>query len=154
MKEKQISAGVIILDPVTYGIAAGHVTGTKFGVESFDIFKGHIDEGESPLEAAIRECEEECGLKPGVHDLIDIGQLEYTKTKDLYLFVWEKRVDIKHLKCESFFESKGGKILPEINGFAIITWPEQKNMFRKSLQNTLEEALTRYDIMMQAHYEK
>lgn len=34
----------------------------KYGGSKFQIAKGHIDKGENPLEAALRECNEELGL--------------------------------------------------------------------------------------------
>lgn len=34
----------------------------KYGGSKFQIAKGHIDKGENPLQAAVRECNEELGL--------------------------------------------------------------------------------------------
>lgn len=37
---------------------------SKYGGEEFQIAKGRIDDGENPLDAAVRESNEELGLKP------------------------------------------------------------------------------------------
>jgi 8-oxo-dGTP diphosphatase len=53
---QSISAGGIILNN-------GRVVVVNQGGDSWSFPKGHIEKGESPLQAALREIYEECGLK-------------------------------------------------------------------------------------------
>jgi predicted NUDIX family NTP pyrophosphohydrolase len=61
--------------------------------ENWTIPKGNIDAGESPLEAAIREFEEETGIQFGNHsNLIDLGKVSLTDPlypKDVRLWAFE-----------------------------------------------------------------
>ena len=129
---KQISSGVIIIndnDEILGCIPSGRQN-MKFNF--CDIPKGGIEYGESPIEAAIRETYEETGIDLSSTELIDLGHHYYLKNKDLYLFKCNLNVDIKTLKCTSFFDFNGKKIL-EVADFIWVNKNDIKNKFYNSL---------------------
>ena len=92
---KQISAGFIIFDRDTGAILATHPTGRPLGKPlhgggyemSYDIPKGHIEEGETPIQAATRELREETGFAiPEGVEIYEIGKVPYQTNKALWLF--------------------------------------------------------------------
>jgi 8-oxo-dGTP pyrophosphatase MutT (NUDIX family) len=107
----------------------------------FSIPGGEIDEGEDKFEAAVREIKEETGLSIKKADLKYLGYYKYVDYKDLEIFLYEldEELDLSSLKCDSFFESPNGKMLPEINGFVNIVYPEEKRYFFFSTQKVLEK---------------
>jgi ADP-ribose pyrophosphatase YjhB (NUDIX family) len=68
-KQLQLSAGLVIIQ--SGAILLGHPKGQKwYGTYSFP--KGHVEEGEDLLEAAIRETREEVGVTIDPEDVIDV----------------------------------------------------------------------------------
>ena len=68
-KQLQLSAGLVIIQ--SGAILLGHPKGQKwYGTYSFP--KGHVEEGEDLLEAAIRETREEVGITIDPEDVIDL----------------------------------------------------------------------------------
>lgn len=67
-----------------------------FGGPDWQISKGHVDPGESPLNAAIREGEEELGLRKSnlVQSSLVMKVLEFTGLKESY-FMACVRVEVK-----------------------------------------------------------
>lgn len=126
---KTLSVGFVIRCPS--GILFGHTT----GLEHWDVPKGGIDEGETPLEGAIRELEEETGLlfAPGsltckfsgnvyvMTEIRNLGRHPYTKRKDLELFelTMTDDIDVSALKCESMVD-RGAYKFPELDKFLLI----------------------------------
>ena len=92
-----------------------HVTGQGH----WDLPKGGIDEGETPLQAALRETREETGLVLAAETLLDLGRLPFRQRKDLHLFATlSPRIDPATLVCESrFADGQSGECLPEMDGF-------------------------------------
>lgn len=133
---KTISAGIIICNGKE--ILGGHCTGKKWAPGNWDIIKGGIDDGEEPLEAALRECREEIGLDFSDENLIDLGLFPYATKKNLYLFYCEPKQEInpKNIKCQSFFVAKNGKEYPELDYFEWIPI-DTLDKFYRQLQNTL-----------------
>lgn len=111
---KRLSCGVVIVND-EQELLLCHVTGQNH----WDLPKGGIDAGESPLQAALRETREETGLRLAAAELVDLGRFSYTSKKDLHLFATcTERFDIATLSCESHFaERHTGKQLPEMDGF-------------------------------------
>jgi 8-oxo-dGTP pyrophosphatase MutT (NUDIX family) len=111
---KRLSCGVVILNP-DRELLLCHVTGQNH----WDLPKGGIDPGESPLEAALRETREESGLRLEPAALTDLGRFAYTNKKNLHLFAClMARFDLKDLRCESrYLDRQSGRLMPEMDGF-------------------------------------
>ena len=111
---KRLSCGVLVMNPARELLLC-HVTGQNH----WDLPKGGIDAGESPLDAALRETREESGLRLDPDALLDLGRFRYTAKKDLHLFaVLMPRVELKLLRCESHYvDHHSGRPLPEMDGF-------------------------------------
>lgn len=68
---KELSAGFIIFQKGSNKLLVSHPTGNpKDGKHSWDIPKGHVEKGEDPLEAALRELYEETGLEHVEGDML------------------------------------------------------------------------------------
>jgi len=111
---KRLSCGVVILNP-DRELLLCHVTGQNH----WDLPKGGIDTGETPLQAALRETREECGWLLDDGALYDLGRFRYTSKKDLHLFATvQPRIELKDLHCESHYLDRfTGRQLPEMDGF-------------------------------------
>jgi len=145
---KTISAGIIIRDPVTRSILCCAPSGRFYKKDSdncWDIPKGMIDPNEFPVDAAVRECWEETGIAIDTSELIDLGTFPYTLSKDLHLFYIEKEVDIKQCHCDSFFEDRFGRMLPEVCDYGKFQLDDNK-LF-SSLKNTVVQALSSYGLI-------
>ena len=111
---KRLSCGVVILNPGRELLLC-HVTGQNH----WDLPKGGIDAGESPLQAALRETREETGLCLAPDALLELGRFAYTSKKDLHLFATcMPRFDARQLGCESHYLDRfSGRHLPEMDGY-------------------------------------
>lgn len=114
-----------------------HVTNTA----KWDIPKGLRDPGESSLQAAMRELQEEAGAVFAAERFDDLGVFDYRRDKRLHLFLVRAgaELDLQQLRCTSFFPHPvTGKPTPETDGFrwaareeiARLCWP---NMARRLL---------------------
>jgi len=108
---KTVSSGVIIYNDT-------HVLGcVPYGKKNMlDIPKGQMNDGELPVDAAIRETYEETGLQLHKSKLNYLGLFQYNKNKNLYLFSCKMNFDIHKLYCSSTFEMYG-KQVPEMIGY-------------------------------------
>ena len=111
---KRLSCGVVILNPQRELLLC-HVTGQSH----WDLPKGGIDSGESPLEAALRETREETGLRLAADALLELGRFEYTTKKNLHLFaICLSECDPAQLHCEShYLDRHTGRSLPEMDDY-------------------------------------
>lgn len=116
-KPKKTSCGVLILNEFDE-LLMGHSTGNKF----YDIPKGELEAGETPVDCAARECFEEIGLQFSVAQLQDLGLYPYNKEKNLHLFLThttKSQIDMSKLVCNSFFEHYySKKMVPEVDSFS------------------------------------
>lgn len=63
-------------------------------IGDISLFGGHVEEGETPLEAAIREIKEETGGDIESKDLLFVGAVteEWTKYEDIvHIYVWHDK---------------------------------------------------------------
>jgi len=116
-----ISCGILVLNE-RRELFMAHVTGTSH----WDIPKGLKDDGELPMDAALRETREETSLDLAGENLIDLGEMAYLAQKRLHLFATSMAssdIDPDACHCTSMFEHwKTGKELPEADGFAWVPW--------------------------------
>ena len=113
-RHPRLSCGtVVLLEPRELLLC--HVTGQRH----WDLPKGGIHAGETPIDAALRETHEETGLRLGADTLLDIGRHAYTSKKDLHLFAClSQRIDPRELHCPStFIDRVSGRARPEMDGF-------------------------------------
>jgi 8-oxo-dGTP pyrophosphatase MutT (NUDIX family) len=123
---QSVSCGTLVVDP-RGRLLLCHVTNTK----AWDIPKGMLDPGESPLEAAMRELREEAGIRFAPERFIDLGEFPYRRDKRLHLFKVAAGADLTslaHLACSSFFPHHAtGVPTPEMDGFR---WAERGEVAR------------------------
>lgn len=141
--KKELSIGTIITDGQY--ILGCRPYGRKESAHSFDIPKGHWEEGETYLETAVRECKEETNFDLWPDRLADLGKYEYIPTKDLYIFLvsLDFLPDHATLSCPSRFEVDGKKV-PEVIGYKNIPITELGWFFR-SLEPVVKAALENFD---------
>ena len=111
---RRLSCGTVILN-AQRELLLCHVTGQ----DHWDLPKGGAHDGESPLQAALRETREETGLQLDAAALLELGRFDYRPKKDLHLFATlMPRFDVATLRCESHFAQWGtGRCLPEMDGY-------------------------------------
>ena len=132
---KKVTAAIVIIDK--YGNILGcHTTGKPKGM-GYDFPKGLVAEGESDKDAAIRELWEETDIRlKHPEKLIDCGVHPHNKEKNIHIFLYQTEYFPSPLKCNSFFELNGKKIL-EVDSYMVIS-KNQRGMFNKVLQNKFE----------------
>jgi 8-oxo-dGTP pyrophosphatase MutT (NUDIX family) len=111
---KRLSCGLVILNDKAQLLLC-HVTGQNH----WDLPKGGPNDGETPLQTALRETREETGLALHGPALLDLGRLAYRQRKDLHLFAtFLPRIDPATLHCESqFSDGACGARRPEMDGY-------------------------------------
>ena len=147
MEPKVLSCGVLILN-ASHQILLCHSTGNSW----WDIPKGHCDEGETPLQAALREVQEETSLVLHGPALMDLGVQQYLKSKDLHLFATRltTALDPKTCVCTSYFPHyKTGKPTPEADDFAWVDFAEVSLRCAKNMTRVLTQTLSLESIMQQ-----
>jgi putative (di)nucleoside polyphosphate hydrolase len=130
---RRISCGVVVTDGER--LLLGHATRSP----RWDIPKGLMEEGESAAAAAARELQEETGLSVAAEALRPLGTHQYLRDKDLALFAWFPAAmpDPAALRCAATFTLPDGRVLPEFDRFAIVTWPEALERVGKNLARVL-----------------
>src|SRR5690554_2182077 len=94
----KLSCGVLVIDKHRRMLMFNVNASTK---TFWDIPKGTQEEGESPLETALRELKEETSLVAKSSDLIELGWYQYNRYKDLYLYLWVvDDLDVSQLKVD------------------------------------------------------
>jgi 8-oxo-dGTP pyrophosphatase MutT (NUDIX family) len=125
---KKLSCGVLVINKYRELLVL-HVSTQTF----WDIPKGTQEDGETPIETALRELKEESSIEAFAGDLIDIGFYNYNKYKDLWLFVMPvEDIDIKSLSCDSTFLSRDTEV-PEVDDFQMVSFDCVSNQMCKSM---------------------
>jgi len=135
---KRLSCGVVILNP-DRELLLCHVTGQNH----WDLPKGGIDAGETPIQAALRETREECGLRLEAETLLDLGRFRYTTKKDLHLFAtFTERIELRELRCEShYLDRLSGRSLPEMDGFGWFAFERAQALCTPKMATVLGERI-------------
>jgi len=141
--KKELSVGTIITDGQY--ILGCRPYGRKDKEHSYDLPKGHWEDGETYLETAVRECKEETNFDLWPDHLVDLGKYEYIPTKDLYIFLvaLDFMPELSTLKCTTYFEMDGKKV-PEVVSYKLIPITELQWFF-KSLEPIVKKALETFD---------
>lgn len=125
-KEITTSSGILIINEFQEVLLA-HPTHSKY----WNIPKGGMDHGETPIQAAIRETEEETGLRFSPDSLEDMGLFSYLPAKNLHLFtakVNKKDISIDDCSCTSMFFDAEGNEFPEMDRFTWANAEKVKNL--------------------------
>lgn len=116
MSGQSISCGTLVVNGRSQLLLC-HITHTA----KWDIPKGLLDPGETPLQGAMRELHEEAGLSFAIDRFVDLGTFDYRRDKRLHLFrvdVGDDLPTLEHLSCSSFFAHRvTGKPTPEMDSF-------------------------------------
>ena len=92
-----------------------HATGRDY----WDIPKGLLDPGETPLAAALRELHEETALELAATDVRDLGVHVYLSGKDLHLFVVDPPLPTlatEQCRCSTTYRWRGRDV-PEVDAY-------------------------------------
>lgn len=133
---KTISSGLVLTNKDVFLVC--HSTGNDF----FDLPKGTVEEGESPLSACIRETMEETSLDVSNEHLIDLGVFSYNRRKNLHLFlmITENLPSIDKMICTSFFlNPKTNEFLPEADYYKYVRFVDKHHYVTKNLSNVLDK---------------
>lgn len=135
MSARVTSCGVLVTDGER--ILLGHATRSP----RWDIPKGLAEPGETPCQAALRELQEETGLRAPAGALRDLGRHAYRPGKDLALFAWAPPAmpDPATLICTSRFTARDGTLLPEFDRFGLFAWDEALSRVGRNMARILAE---------------
>jgi putative (di)nucleoside polyphosphate hydrolase len=143
MSETLLSCGVLIVCREAELLLC-HSTGSP----RWDIPKGLLDPGETPLQAAVRETFEEAGLALDADSLLDLGRHAYLRGKDLHLYgLLSERFDVAACRCTSFFVDARGRERPEVDGFEWTPFDRVFERTGKSLAALLRGRVPLHDLL-------
>lgn len=137
MVTKQLSCALLVESPSGWLVA--HATGTS----RWDLPKGRREEGETPVQAALRECLEETGLdfSAYVEQLEDFGQHRYLPKKDLHLFRLRlpEALDLSGCTCTTKCIRGDGREVYETDAYAWVKATDLHQRVGKSLVAYLQD---------------
>ena len=96
----------------------------------WDLPKGKLEPGESPLEAALRECQEETGLdfSPHASRIQDLGSAPYNKkrgkTLNLFRLELSHALPLDNCHCSTWVTTRGAEPMPDMDAYAWV--PEEE----------------------------
>lgn len=141
---KELSAGILFFTN-DKRLFMGRMTNTYVQGRGsrWDIPKGHVEPGETPKEAAIRECQEETGFTEFDQDLLyDLGRHDYASNKDIHLFGYMLPVSpemFRNCRCTAYHKDENGIPFPEIDAFALIKPSQWKYVMGPSLYKIMTQ---------------
>lgn len=115
-------------------ILVGHVTGQ----EHWDIPKGKQETNELPIEAAVREVQEETGMIISKHDLYALGSHPYRRGKQICLFMYKGKEEIKAKHCREAIKDFKKK---ELDDFKYVDFAELATHVNDRLMRAIGRAL-------------
>ncbi len=132
---KTTSCGVVITNGEQ--LVLGHVTRGKW----WDLPKGGMNSGESFLQTAVRELQEETGLEVKETDLVPLGVFTYKPKKDLVLYLWRvvTMPDPQTLVCRSTFKDSKGRDVKELDKFKTASWKQAETLVNPDMQRVLKQ---------------
>jgi 8-oxo-dGTP pyrophosphatase MutT (NUDIX family) len=135
---KTISHGVLVMNHGAELLLC-HATGTKH----WDIPKGMANDDESSAAAAVREANEECGLRLDPERLEALGRFAYRPDKDLSLHVaLIERIDPSRCACSAYFTDRWGRRRLEMDAFRWATFNEVPALCARSMALVLTEKVS------------
>jgi 8-oxo-dGTP pyrophosphatase MutT (NUDIX family) len=100
-----------------------------YRLNKWDLPKGKLEMGEEPKEAAIRECEEECGIS----NLTIINELEST----YHIYAYKGTYALKQTFWYSMSTNYQGVLIPQTEeGISNVEWLSQEEIDTKVISNT------------------
>ena len=133
----EVSAGGLVVDKTgTKGLLIGRLDPKDASHERllWSLPKGHIESGETPQQAAVREVQEETGIKPEI--VRELGVI------DFWFMASGKRI---HKTVHHFlFQEAGGKLAPQVTEVddvrwfplgeivSILAYPDERKLIAKS----------------------
>ena len=133
----EVSAGGLVVDKSgTKGLLIGRLDPKDASHERllWSLPKGHIESGETPQQAAVREVQEETGIKPEI--VRELGVI------DFWFMASGKRI---HKTVHHFlFQEAGGKLAPQVTEVddvrwfplgeivSILAYPDERKLIAKS----------------------
>lgn|SRR5574343_56316 len=130
MSAFKTSCGIIFLkgDKILLGKVTNH--------SHWDLPKGGLQKNETDIECAIRETKEEIGFVVKTNELIDLGLLSYTKSKNLHLYCFSSEPPpAKILYCQ---EQNG---IIELSRFKYVRISKLASYVVPSMLRAIENAL-------------
>lgn len=135
---KTLSCGILVLNTQAELLLC-HVTGAWH----WDIPKGGVDPGETPLATALRETREECGLDLSGQALLDLGAMAYRPRKDLHLFaVLSPRFDVASCRCTSHYSDTWGRDRLEMDDFEWVRFDRVHRRCARHMGEVLTQRLS------------
>lgn len=128
-ENKTLSCGVLVVDK-KHRLLMFDVDRSDF----WDIPKGGHESGETPIDTALRELEEETSLKSSEDQLIELGVYPYNLYKDLYLFIWfVEEIPLEKLLGENRILKRPGSVIADEQVFSMVPIKEAPDRMCKSL---------------------
>ncbi len=136
--KKEISSGCIIFDPINYDKV---IVVYEKKAQFWGFPKGHLEEGETELDAALREVKEEIGLDVEILDSnyrypinYYIKELDVDKTSVFYLAIPKESIPLINQEKEI----ENSKWVGLVEAYETVTFQDIKDAYYKGLNGMAE----------------
>lgn len=135
---RRVTCGVVVTD------GARLLIGQAARSPLWDIPKGMAETDETERDAALRELQEETGLRASAESLVALGRFDYLPAKDLSLFLWRVGTmpDPAGLRCTTYLIADGRRV-PEMLRFDAPVWRTALPRLGRNMQRVLTSLLGR-----------